>query len=217
VSQTLPNPWTGVLGETEPGDPISERILDAALHQFQTYGLRRSTVEDVAKRARVTRVTVYRRFPNKGDLTLAVIHCETKRALDAIEVVMTSMPTAEERFVEGFVVTLRTARNHPLLKRLLDTEPELVLPYLTIKAAPVHAIARALLVKQLRRAQRAGTLGTFDPDVVAELLVRALQSFLLTPEGFIDLGTDRKAWAFARRYLFAPLVAGEARKPRTGA
>lgn len=196
-----------MLADRESADPVTERILDAALHQFQTFGLRRSTVEDVAKRARVTRVTVYRRFPTKNELTIAVIQRESRRALSAIERTMATMPSVEEQFVEGFVATLSTAKNHPLLRRLLDTEPDLVLPYLTLQAAPVHAIARTLLAKHLRRAQRSGAMRSFDADVIAELLVRAVQSFLLTPDGFIDLSTDRKARAFARKYLFAPLAA----------
>jgi AcrR family transcriptional regulator len=201
-------PAVVLLADRESADPVTERILDAALHQFQTFGLRRSTVEDVAKRARVTRVTVYRRFPTKNELTIAVIQRESRRALSAIERTMATMPSVEEQFVEGFVATLSTAKNHPL-RRLLDTEPDLVLPYLTLQAAPVHAIARTLLAKHLRRAQRSGAMRSFDADVVAELLVRTVQSFLLTPDGIIDLRTNRKARAFARKYLLAPLAAKE--------
>jgi AcrR family transcriptional regulator len=212
VTAALPKEaWLEAALRPGTSDATRERILDAALQQFQTFGLRRSTVEDVARRARVTRVTVYRHFSNKRDLTLAVIQRETRRALEAIEGVMASLPSVEEQLVEGFVVTLRTAKNHPLLRRLLDTEPEVVLPYLTLEAAPIHAFARTLLARRLRHAQRAGTLGAFDADVVAELLVRAVQSFLLTPDGLIDLSTDRKARAFAKRYVFPPLAAGERR------
>jgi AcrR family transcriptional regulator len=197
---------TEILGVEDKSDAIGERILDAALTEFQNHGLRRSTVEDVARRAGVTRITVYRRFPNKNDLTLAVIQRETRRALESVGRAMEAMATAEEQFVEGFVVTLRTAENHPLFRRLLDTEPELVLPTLTLRAAPIHAVARAFLAKYLRHAQRSGAFRKFDADIVAELLVRTTQSLLLTPGGTIDLGTDKKARAFARRYLLAPLL-----------
>ncbi|MGY3205700.1 hypothetical protein ACVW19_006215 [Streptomyces sp. TE5632] len=51
---------TRALARPEPEDRMARRILDAALEQFTLLGLRRSSVDDVAKRACVSRVTVYR-------------------------------------------------------------------------------------------------------------------------------------------------------------
>jgi AcrR family transcriptional regulator len=191
----------------DEGDEITRRILDAALQQFELFGLRRSTVEDVARRAGLARVTIYRRFPTKNELMVAVIVREARRAFAEIDAAVAQVSGDEERIVEGFVVTLAIARHHPLLRRLLSTEPDVVLPYFTVQGGPVLAAARTCLADHIRRAQWSGDVPRFDAEQVAEMLVRVAQSFFLTPESVIPLDSDRKVRAFARRYL-APVITG---------
>jgi len=57
----------------EGSDPVAETILDAALEEFLAYGLRRTNVDVVAKRAGVSRATLYRRFDGKDALVQAVL------------------------------------------------------------------------------------------------------------------------------------------------
>ncbi len=66
----------------DEADPATERLPDAALAQFEDMGLRRTTIEDIAKRAGVDRVTVYRRLGSKDDviqsrLGTAMSRCDT--------------------------------------------------------------------------------------------------------------------------------------------
>lgn len=191
-----------VLGAARPTDPVGEGVLDAALEQFLEYGLRRSSVEDVARRAGVARVTVYRRFPTKNDLMTAVVLREVRVALAEIERAVEALPAVEDKAVEGFVTAVRIARNQALLRRLLHTEPETVLPYLTIHAGPLLAVAREFLAAHIREAQAAGQVPRFEPEPVAEMLVRLTQSLVLTPDGVIDADDDEAVRSFARRYLF---------------
>src|SRR5256885_10931391 len=60
-----------------PSDPTSERVLDAALALAAASGIRNLTMDDVASRAGVGRMTVYRRFGGKPELveSLAVPGC----------------------------------------------------------------------------------------------------------------------------------------------
>ncbi len=57
-------------------DPSTEAILDAAVVEFERHGLRRVALDDVARRAGVSRTTIYRRFSNKDELVAAVIERE---------------------------------------------------------------------------------------------------------------------------------------------
>src|SRR5918911_937214 len=93
-----------------PPDAVAERILDAALEQFQLVGLRRPTIDDVARRARVGRVTVYRRIGQKDELVRAVILRELRRLFAAVDAATAPLTTVEERLAEGFAVVLRTVR-----------------------------------------------------------------------------------------------------------
>src|SRR5919201_812188 len=85
-------------------DAVAERILDGALEQFQLVGLRRSTIDDVARRARVGRVTVYRRIGQKDELVEAVILRELRRLFAAVDAATATLATVEERTAEGFAV-----------------------------------------------------------------------------------------------------------------
>ena len=65
----------------EGNDPVAETIVDAALEEFLAYGLRRTNVDVVARRAGVSRATLYRRFDGKDALVQAVLVRECRRPL----------------------------------------------------------------------------------------------------------------------------------------
>ncbi|AZS83521.1 TetR/AcrR family transcriptional regulator [Streptomyces griseoviridis] len=193
------------MARPEPEEKVARRILDAALEQFTTFGLRRSSMDDVAKRAGLSRVTVYRRFRNKDGLVEACLLREGSRFFAQLDAAVADLPSMEERVVEGFVVALRHSREHPLFGGLLRLEPEVVLPYLTVKGGPYLSATTEYLSGHLRRAQRAEGRPDSDTGPLAELMVRVAVSFLLNPAGRIDLGDEERTRAFARRYL-APLI-----------
>jgi hypothetical protein len=100
------------------------------------------------------------------------------------------------------VVGVRYARADRLLNRLLASDPEALLPYLTTNGALVVAAARDFLVRQ---GGATTAQGERTPAGVAELFVRLAISFTLMPDSAIPLGTDEEVRAFARAYL-APLM-----------
>ncbi len=185
-------------------DAVGEAILDAALEEFLAYGLRRTNVDVVARRARVSRATLYRRFEGKDALVQAVLVRECRRFFASIAAATEHLATVEERLIEGFVVGVRYARADPLLNRLLASDPEALLPHLTTGGAAVLAVARDFLVQQ-GESQHPGGLpaGGRDPAGVAERFVRLAISFTLTPQSAIPLDTDDAVRAFARNYLAA--------------
>lgn len=194
--------------EVAPADPGAERILDAALAQFLDVGLKRSSMEDVAKRAGLSRVTLYRRFPQKERLAEAVLLRECQRLIRDTRALMQAIPDIEERIETAFVHLMRAIHSHPLATRLLRLEPELVLPFLTVKAGPVIAIGTAFIAEQIRIAQKSGDFAAYDARPVAEIVARLAHSLLLTPEGGIPLMTDAQARAFARAHVVPFLVHG---------
>ncbi|MFJ9682297.1 TetR/AcrR family transcriptional regulator [Streptomyces sp. NPDC101194] len=198
-----------VLGEPPPSDALSEQILDAAREQFTTFGLRRSTVDDVAKRAKVSRVTVYRRIGNKDSLVSACLLREYRRFVVEVDDAVATLPTTEDRLVEGFTAVLGHIRAHPLIGGLLRLEPETMLPFLTLESGPALLAIRDYLAGRLRQARRAEGRPESDPTPVAELMVRITVSFLLNPVSCFELDDDEQVRAFARRYLVPLLAAGQ--------
>jgi AcrR family transcriptional regulator len=193
-----------VLGEAGT-DGVGETILDAALEEFLAYGLRRTNVDAVARRAKVSRATLYRRFDGKDALVQAVLVRECRRFFGSIVAATDHLSTVEDRLVEGFVVGVRYAREDRLMNRLLASDPEALLPYLTVNGALVVAVARDFLVQQGEQHGALPRVKGRTPAGVAELFVRLAISFTLTPQSSVPLGTDAEVRAFAANYL-APLM-----------
>lgn len=183
------------------GDEATERILDAALAAFVDFGLRRTTMEDIAGRLGISRVTIYRRFSSKEALIDAVLMREAQRFFQDLDGAVARYESTDERLAEGFAFTLDFLRGHALLNRILTTEPEALLPHLTVEAAPILAAARGFVAERLGREVEQGRLPPLDAEIAAELLVRLVLSFLLTPESSATLDGHGQARRFARRYL----------------
>src|SRR6476661_1998953 len=193
------------LDGTPLADPTTDRVVSGALAQFEDFGIRKTTMDDVARRAGVARVTVYRRFATKERLVEAVVLGEAQRFFAELEAATARFGSVEDRIVEAFAHTLAAAREQRLLNRLLRTEPEMLLPHLTTGGGAVLAAGRDFLARQMKLA------GTDVPprevDAVAELVARLVLSFLLTPESAVKLENPREARRFARRYI-VPLMTG---------
>ncbi|MDH6195764.1 AcrR family transcriptional regulator [Mycobacterium frederiksbergense] len=206
----LADPDPAVLARVREPDPISTRILTATLEQAELIGIRRTTMEDVAKRSGVGRATLYRRFPTKHALIDALVLSEARRYLDGSAQARAHADTLEDRLVYGTVFTVTFLRDHALLKKLLRTEPETILPSLTVDAGAIIDFATDYSATQLR-ADLYGTNNTTPEQerhirTVAELHTRLTLSFIVTPHTGIKLTTLDDTREYVRTYLL-PMVA----------
>jgi TetR/AcrR family transcriptional regulator, repressor for uid operon len=176
-------------------DAISDRILDAALELAAASGLRHLTMDDVARKARVGRMTVYRRFGSRAALIDALAVRECRRCLDTIAATLDPTAPFDERVACLFTATLRVIREHPLLERLARVEPEALLFELTRNDSEVFRLVREFLISLIRTA---GDPVADDPAVVAELGVRLGASFVLMPDSVLPLGDERATQAAVR-------------------
>jgi AcrR family transcriptional regulator len=196
------------MGPIEPADETTERILDAALAEAAANGIERITMDAVAARARVGRMTVYRRFGSKPDLVTALVGREAGRGLAAIAAAVDPERELPDRVADGFVATLQVARAHPLLQRLVRYEPQVLLAALNDPGDPLLAMLREFGVAQIEAAGPVGDELRAEPEEVAELLVRIGLTYLLIPAGVIDLDDERAARRLAET-LIAPIVAAD--------
>lgn len=172
----------------EPGtDELLDRVAAAALAQFAEFGIRRSTIDDVARRAGVSRVTVFRRFETKQRLVEVVVAREVRRGMAELTRTWEGGESLEERVLNGLSFTVGFVRGHPLFDRLLRSEPEVLLPLLTVDGGPVLALYTSLIAALLRSEIQAGRATTDDPDRVAEVIARLAISLVLTRDGTFHL------------------------------
>lgn len=194
----------------EKVDDLNEdraRILDAARDQFCRMGIQRSTMEHVARRAGVSRITVYRRFATKDALVEEVVRREFRRYFDQFLVDITQAETVADRVVLGFVSSLRAVRSNPLMAGVITAEPQLLAPSIMGEDGRTLAVVGRFVAGQLRREQVAGNVAAaIDVDLVAELMVRLTMSMLVTPSSLVDLDDDEQLGALARRYLVPMLT-----------
>ena len=80
----------------DAADRTSQRILDAALKEAAAVGLQRITVEDVVRRAGISRMTAYRRYPRRDDLVEVLVRRETQRFLCVVSDAIESVEDFEE-------------------------------------------------------------------------------------------------------------------------
>lgn len=190
----------------EEEDSTNQRILDSARSLYIEYGLRRTTMEDVAKRAGMGRATLYRRFSEKDQLFKAVIFRDLQRSLLIIEEAIKEMGSAVDALLESFVLFCRMTNGNELLQRLLKSEPDHVLPYLTTDFEVIMSFSRQYLAMQLERGQKPGHIRAGDPQVMAEMMLRLTQSLMLSPKGVINPAEESSLRSFAEDYL-RPLIA----------
>ena len=120
-----------------PGaDPTTEAILDAAVVEFERHGLRRVALEDVARRAGVSRTTIYRRFANKDELIAAVIERENVALFADIADELKQAGPQSNYYVEAFTLSILRFRRHRVLDRMISDEPALVLELARSTTAP---------------------------------------------------------------------------------
>lgn len=194
----------GASGGTEPEDPVREQILDAATAQFESVGIARSTMNDITRRAGLARMTLYRRFANKQELVEATLLREAAYFLSDLQQEIDAHVTIEEKLTEGFTFTVEKLRDHDLLNRLLETEAEATVPYFTVQGAPLITAAAHFLASEVSRSLPDSR--SYDELlVVAEVTVRLVISFVLSPSMVIDLDDPEVARAFARNQL-GPLL-----------
>jgi AcrR family transcriptional regulator len=169
-----------LLQTTAPAEEVTrERILDAALECATRFGLGRTTMGDVAGEARLSRQTLYRYFPNKHDLLLAVVIREEQQLIETVRRAMEPHPDLRPAMQAAFVATLKAFRAHPLLDKVMATEPQELLPYLTVEANPVLDLSVRVMEQIV--AERAPHIAAPLARRFAETCARVFTSYAITP------------------------------------
>ena len=106
-------------------------VVDAALSCIARQGIHKTTADDVAREAGLSRATLYRAFPGGKEAVLkAAVETEVARLFAGLAVVMSEPGDLEGVLVAGMVEAARQLSAHPALHTLIEDEPGVVLPHL---------------------------------------------------------------------------------------
>ncbi len=182
-------------------DPKHERVLDAAQACFLDFGVKRTSMGEIAKRSGISPATLYRWFDGKDALVMGVIAREARRFLADLDAHLNLDAPPDEQLIEASVLVLARIKNRPLLDRLYHTEPEVILPELTLEAAPLMTLGATYLTMHLQRLVAAGKIPELHAAPTAEILTRVIHSLLLTPSTTLPLEDEAQV-----RIVFGDII-----------
>jgi AcrR family transcriptional regulator len=169
---------------------IPQPILDATRASVLAVGVRRTTLTDVARRAGVSRMTVYRLVPDVTTLILEVMSREFAALFAAAESDARRRRTARARIAATTASVVRRLHDAPLFHRVLDVDPELLLPYLTDRLGTTQRIAAARIRRMLADGQADGSVRRGNLDTMALALVLMVTPFVVSARMLDELGAD---------------------------
>jgi AcrR family transcriptional regulator len=166
---------------------VRERIFEAAYACVARYGMAKTTVDDAAREARLSRATVYRYFPGgKDQLLRETVAWEAGRFFQQLADAVAGAPDFASLLEEALFFAHRAIEEHEVLQKVLQTEPERLLPQLTVANDQLILMIKAFLSPPLEREQlRAG----LSVERAADYLAHLVLSYIGT-QGRWDL-TDR--------------------------
>jgi AcrR family transcriptional regulator len=185
-------------------DVAVSRGLDAARESILAVGWRRTTLTDVARRAGVSRMTMYRRWPDMQTLLADLMTREWAGLVAGVGDVRRSEPAGIAALVAAAVAALR---DNELFRRIIEVDPELLLPYLLDRRGRTQDGMLDLLAAGIADGQRAGTVRAGDPTTMARSVLLAAHGFALSaptmtePAGTTLRDLDTELRMMTGRYL----------------
>jgi AcrR family transcriptional regulator len=180
-----------------------QRIIEATYACVARWGLAKTTVEDAAREAGVSRATVYRYFPGgRGELVSAVVSWQFAAFFGRLYEEVRTAATLEEVLARGLAFARRSLVEHEVLQTVLRTEPELLLPQLTVESDRTLGMIGGFLIPYLRDRHMAPGVDERD---AADFLARMILSLISAP-GRWDLDDPAQVAQLVRAELLAGIV-----------
>jgi AcrR family transcriptional regulator len=186
-----------------PVDGARQRILEATYACVARWGLSKTTVEDAAREAGLSRATVYRYFPGgRDELIDAVVSWQYLRFFGRLYEEVRGAASLEEVLERGLAFARQALLEHEVLQKVLQTEPDVLLPKLTVESNRTVGMISGFLVPYLHEH---GLAPGVDIHRAADFLARMILSYISSP-GHWDLGDPDQVAALVRTELLAGVV-----------
>ena len=170
------------------GDP-RDAYLDAARDCILDVGWRRTTLTEVAKRAGVSRMTIYRAWPDMGSL-LGDLMTREWVGIAAATQVAAKDTTTPAGIAAAALSTVRALRDNELFVRIVELDPDLMLPYLLSRRGRSQEALIEILAAEIADGQAAGAIRAGDPVLMARSLTLAGHGFVFSAMTMTDAGID---------------------------
>jgi AcrR family transcriptional regulator len=167
------------------GDPRHTAYLDAARDCILDVGWRRTTLTEVAKRAGVSRMTIYRAWSDMGSLLADLMTREWVgiAAATRVAAVDTTTPAG---IAAAAASTIRALRDNALFVRIVELDPDLLLPYLISRRGRSQEALVEIMAAEIESGQASGAIRAGDAVLMARALTLAGHGFVLSAQTMTD-------------------------------
>ncbi|MDQ2637933.1 MAG: TetR/AcrR family transcriptional regulator [Actinomycetota bacterium] len=152
--------------------PIGDRILEAAAYCVKAYGIDRVTLAEIARRARVSRPTVYRRWPDTRSIMAALLTSRIVALLDEVS----AQGVGRQALVDRIVAVAQRVRGDDVVMSVLHSAPELAMVYIAERLGTSQQILLDAVAGEIKLAQEEGSVRDGDPRQLAAMCVLITQS-----------------------------------------
>jgi AcrR family transcriptional regulator len=156
----------------DPSSTVGDRIIEAAAYCVVAHGVDRVTLAEIARRARVSRPTVYRRWPDIRSVLAALLTVRIVGALDAVP----SRGPGRDAVVERVVTVADHLRNDEVVMAVLRKAPELTMVYLTERLGTSQQVLIDTLAADIKLAQEEGSVRSGEPRQLAAMCLLIARS-----------------------------------------
>jgi AcrR family transcriptional regulator len=160
-------------------DETAEAILSSARAAVLDFGVRRTTLSDVARRAGVSRMTVYKRFGDLHDLMRALMTLEFGTLLEQVAEEARG-EHARARVVAALVLIARQLPANPLFRKVRAAEPELLAPYVLERLGGTQRVGIELVERAIAEGQADGSVRPGKVRALAAIVLLIEQSFVFS-------------------------------------
>lgn len=173
-------------------DDIAAVILQAAKHCYLHYGVEKTGMQDIAKRASIARSTLYRYYATSDELLLALVSAEMRDMNRELAKKLARLAEPGDIIVEGILLALKAIPKHPLLSQVFAGDDGSALRRAVWNSPTIVALGSDMIMTTvLQAAIEHGQLRqTVRSEVLIEWVYRILLSFLSLPSNWIK--TDKQ-------------------------
>ncbi len=161
----------------------SDPVLQAAYDSILEVGVRRTTLADVARRAGVSRMTVYRKYDDLPRLLSALLTVELGALINSIESATEPEMSARTRTATLVTQGCAALTDHPILARVLAVDPEALLPLIVDRLGSIQRLALEQLETLIEAGQPPsgdGSIRPGDPNLMALMILTTTQSLVFS-------------------------------------
>lgn len=167
---------------------VEKKILDAAAECVLTYGAERTTMTEIARRARVSRPTIYRRWP---DIRWLIAELLTVRIAGVLEEIP-ERGVGREALVDRVVAVAERLRNDEIVMSVIINAPSLAMVYIAERLGTSQKVLLDTLAEGIIAAQHDGSARQGDPQQMGAMCLLITQSTIQSAQ-LVEAHLDSRA------------------------